>query len=254
MKIISTILLIALVAAATVASQKKQKGRSTQRKPETVRAASPPMIGTQVVVTTKNGDRIKGELLDLSPYSIKIRADRLESVHALESIQSVAFGSSAASPPPEKQTPQPKPDFGGDLRAVLGSLDPLASATRAGTDFADYGRLLTEVRPPAERFIQEYSISENPSEARAVALIGGALTDYSWARIVWTLKLGRSSGGLVGESDSPLIGDVLALYPNLRAEAASGSKFSGDKLIAGLWKKAAEKTERARLLTSQPQQ
>jgi hypothetical protein len=60
------------------------------------------------------------------------------------------------------------------------------------------------------------------------------------------MKLGRASDGTVAEGDSPIIADLLALYPDLRTAAASGNRFTVDRLIAGLWKKAAEKVERAR--------
>jgi hypothetical protein len=105
---------------------------------------------------------------------------------------------------------------------------------------------LTELRRPAERFIDKNSISENQSEARVVALLAGALTDYNWARTIWTLKFGRSGDGSVFDTDSPAISDAVALYPDIRAAAASGNKFSVDRLVSGIWKKAEEKIERAR--------
>jgi hypothetical protein len=37
----------------------------------------------------------------------------------------------------------------------------------------------------------------------------------------------------------------------LRAASAVGNKFSVDKVVSGLWKKAADKTERARALAGE---
>ncbi|HET9531913.1 MAG TPA: hypothetical protein VFQ92_16255 [Blastocatellia bacterium] len=207
------------------------------------------MVGTDVVITTKNGAVIKGQLVDLSAFSIKIKSDNLESAIALETIAGISFGT---SPQPSiqqvKHTPGASPEMGRDLDTVLKSVDSLSSATRSGTDYTEYGRLLADVRRHAERFIDKYSASENVTETKAVSLVSGALTDYSWARTIWTLKLGRSGEGAVNENDSPVIADTLALYPELRTAAATGNKFSGDKLIGGLWKEASEKIERARAL------
>jgi hypothetical protein len=208
------------------------------------------MVGSAVVITTRNGDLIRGQLIDLSSYSIKIKSDSLESTIALETIAAISFGSApAALSEPEKKSPEASAQLGQDLDPVLKSIDAMSSATIAGTDYTEYGRLLTDLRRHAERFIDKYSASDNLTDTRAVSLVSGALTDYTWARTIWTLKLGRSGEGTVSESDSPIIADTLALYPELRnAAAATGNKFSGDKLIGGLWKEAYEKVEMARAL------
>jgi hypothetical protein len=207
------------------------------------------MVGSQVVITTKSGAIIRGQFLDLNSYSIKIRSDNLESTIALETIAGISFGNAPlAQPQPVKQTSPPSAELSRDLDTVLKSVDTITSATRSGTDYTEYGRLLSDLRRHAERFIDKYSDSENPTETRAVALLSGALTDYTWARTIWTLKLGRSSEGTVAESDSPVIGDTLALYPELRNAAATGNKLSGDKLIGGLWKEASAKVDRVRAL------
>jgi hypothetical protein len=207
------------------------------------------MVGTQVVITTKSGAIIRGQFVDLNSYSIRIRSDNLESTIALETIGGISFGNTpVAISQPVKQSSPPSAEMARDLEGVLKSVDTISSATRAGTDYTEYGRLLTDLRRQAERFIDKFSDSENPTETRAVALLSGALTDYTWARTIWTLKLGRSSEGMVSESDSPVIGDALALYPELRNTAASGNKLSGDKLIGGLWKEASAKVDRVRAL------
>ena len=132
---------------------------------------------------------------------------------------------------------------------MLSQFNELASVLKSGSDYTEYGRQLGDLRRSAERFITKFSSGDNATEARVLALLTGALTDYTWARTIWTLKFGRSSDGTVSESDSPLLADVLALYPDLRTAAASGNKFSVDKLVGGLWRKAAEKVDRVRSLT-----
>ncbi len=201
------------------------------------------MIGAEVVVTTKNGDRIKGVLLDLSAYSIRLRSDQLESTIALETIAAISFGSSPVNDAARPST-APRPEFYGDADQISRALQTIASGAKAGADYTDYGHLLSDFRRQAERFIQRYSQTENPLEARSSALVGGALTDYTWARTVWTLKLGRAGDSWVSESESPVVSDALNLYPELRA----GDRLSADKLIGGLWKKATEKAELLRSL------
>ncbi|MFL6215284.1 MAG: hypothetical protein ACJ74J_15475, partial [Blastocatellia bacterium] len=58
----------------------------------------------------------------------------------------------------------------------------------------------------------------------------------------------RSGDTTAFDTDTPALTDTLALYPDLRAAAAVGNKYSVDKVVSGLWKKAADKTDRARAL------
>ncbi|HWP44645.1 MAG TPA: hypothetical protein VNO14_15465 [Blastocatellia bacterium] len=249
MRIAISLIVIALLASADTYAQRR---RSQTRRPAAKEPAKQPaskMVGTPVVITTKTGDLIRGQLIDLSAYSIKIKSGNLESTISLETIAAISFGTTPAAPPQQaKEAPEPSAELGRDLNELMRSVESISSATRAGTDYTEYGRLLTDLRRDAERFIDKYSSSENTTDIRAVALISGALTDFTWARTIWTLKLGRSGEGTVSESDSPVIADTLALYPELRTSAATGKKFSGDKLIAGLWKQASEKLDRVRAL------
>ena len=132
------------------------------------------------------------------------------------------------------------------MNSAVSAFESMIASAKSGADYTDYGRQLSELRPQAERFIARYGASENAKEARTVGLLAGALTDYSWARTLWTLKLGRQSDGTLAENDSSIIGDLLVLYPDLRTSAASGNRFAADRLIAGLWKKALEKVDRVR--------
>src|SRR6185436_8727823 len=74
--------------AATGSAQKRKKGtaRRSQSRPTKVEPTKPtaPTIGAKIVILTKNGDQISGELLDLSAFSVRYRANNLESTMALE--------------------------------------------------------------------------------------------------------------------------------------------------------------------------
>ena len=228
--------------------------RATQRERTTTQPKpnAPRLIGSPIVITTKNEDRIAGTLLDLTAYSVRVRADNLESTIALDTIASISFGTSAAARPRPSQPAAPvRAEFVRDAEAALAAFQSVSSQLRTGADYTEYDRQLTGLRRTAERFIDKNSVSDNQTEARVVALLAGALTDYTWARTIWTFKFGRAGDGNVYDTDSPAIADTLALYPDLRAVAASGNKFSVDKLVSGLWKKAEEKAERARTALSQ---
>lgn len=254
MKSIVILILISLFATAPADAQKRKKAPARPRAASQPSEASKPRtIGSTVVIITKNGDRITGELLDLTAYSVRIKADNLESSIALDTIASLSFTGAAA--PHERSEPPVGPvrsDFARDADLPLGFFQTLASSLKPGVDYTEYGRQLTELRRATERFLSKYSSTDNAAEARVVSLLAGALTDYTWSRAVWTLKFGRSSDGTISDNESPVVTDTLALYPDLRAPAAAGNRLSAEKLIAGLWKKASEKTDLARRLISPP--
>lgn len=247
-----------LVCVGSDAVAQKRKNQKPAPRPRTTsrdRAAqpnpnAPRLIGSTVVITTKNEDRITGTLLDLTAYSVRIRADNLESTIALDRVASISFGASADEPRVAQQGATVRPEFIREAESAVSAFQAVASQLRNGADYTEYDRQLTELRRTAERFIDKHSVSDNQAEARVLALLAGALTDYTWARTIWTLKFRRSGDGSVYETDSPAVADAVALYPDLRAAAASGSKFSVDKLVSGLWKKAEEKTDRARAALS----
>jgi hypothetical protein len=233
-------------------SRKKQnpraRGRTAQREklPAQTNANAPRIIGTTIVIVTKNEDRITGTLLDLTAYAVRIRADRLESTIALDTIASISFGAAAMPRRVSEPTAIVRPEFIREAEGTISAFQSLASQLRSGTGYTEFDRRLVELRRTAERFIDKNSVTENQAESRVVALLAGALTDYTWARTIWTLKFGRSGDGSVFDSDSPAISDAIALYPDVRAAAASGNKFSTDKLVSGIWKKAEDKIDRAR--------
>jgi hypothetical protein len=254
MKSTLALLIICLFAAAPVNAQKHKNAPSRPRAASQPPAAGKPrMLGSTVIIVTKNGDRITGELLDLTAYSVRIKADNLESSIALDTIASLSF--SAAASPDERDNHPLAPvraDFAREADLPMGLLQTLATSLKPGVDYTEYGRQLTELRRATERFLTKYSSTDSPAEARVISLLAGALTDYTWARSVWTLKFGRSSDGTISDTESPVVTDTLALYPDLRAPAAAGTKLSAEKLVAGLWRKASEKTDLARRLIATP--
>jgi hypothetical protein len=252
MKSIVALVIVFLLVGAPAGAQKRKKAPARSR-PTTqpADANKPRMIGSTVVIITKNGDRITGELLDLTAYSVRIKADSLESSIALDTIASLSFsGAAAPNERAERPTAPVRADFSREADLPLGFFQTLASSLKPGVDYTEYGRQLTELRRAAERFVSKYSSTDNAAESRVVSLLAGALTDYTWARAVWTLKFGRSSDGTITDTESPAVTDTLALYPDLRAAAAAGNKLSVEKLIAGLWRKASEKTDLARKLAA----
>jgi hypothetical protein len=246
-------ILVFVLAAATIGlAQKGKRPRSTTKKP-VVKAApatsatpAAPVIGSTVNILTKGGDKLTGQLIDVSAYSLRIRSDNLESAIPLESILSISFGNVKGADANEKPVSD---NFNRDANAAINGFQTMTNETRTGSDYTDYGRQLSELRRTAERFIQKYSTTGNATESRVVTLLSGAITDYTWARTIWTLKLG--SDGFLSESEAPVIADTLTLYPELRAATANGNRFNADKLVGSLWKKASEKAERARSLLTQ---
>jgi len=250
------LIILTLVALSFIPTAEAQKRKTPPKKKAVAQKSSPPpstsaprMVGSKVFIETKNGDRISGELVELTSYSIRLRSDKLESTIALDTVAQLSFGAPVSSRPARVEQSPARGDFVRDADVMLSQFNALASVLKSGSDYTEYGRQLGDLRRSAERFITKFSSGDNATEARVLALLTGALTDYTWARTIWTLKFGRSSDGTVSESDSPLLADVLALYPDLRTAAASGNKFSVDKLVGGLWRKAAEKVDRVRSLT-----
>ncbi|HYV05026.1 MAG TPA: hypothetical protein VFB82_10585 [Blastocatellia bacterium] len=254
--IILTLIVLTLFPTAWAQKSKKTapKKKPAAHKPSPPAPTGPArIVGSKVYIETKNGDRIAGELLDLTAYSIRLRSDNLESTIALDTISQLSFGTPVSSRPARvEQTSAVRGEFLRDADVMLSQFGALATTLKSGSDYTEYGRQLSEVRRSAERFITKYSTGDNASEARVLSLMTGALTDYTWARTIWTLKFGRSSDGTVTENDSPLLSDALALYPDLRTSAATENKLSVDKVVGGLWRKAADKLDRARALSSYP--
>lgn len=251
MKSLCSLLMMTLCLSATVVAQKRKKAPprppAHQKASSEAKANTPRILGSQVVLITKNDDRITGTLLDLNAFSARIKADNLESTIALDTIVSISFsGAGTNGSPVPPASAALRPEFAREAESVISAFQALAMQLKTGADYSEYGRQLAELRRTGEQFILRNSASENPIAARVVALLAGALTDYTWARTIWTLKFGRSGNGTVSDTESPAVTDVLLLYADLRTSAAAGNRFSVDKLVSGIWDKAAEKTDRAR--------
>ncbi len=247
------IVLLVLLACAAATAQKRKKPRTSSRSKATATSAAPAatgprMVGSEVIIITKNDDRITGTLVDLTAYSVRIKADNLESTIGLDRIASLSFGDGGSASRAAPPSVPASGDFARAAAPLIKAFQTFAERLRQGTEFNEYGRLLTDLRRNGEQFINRYGASENGGEARIVALLSAALTDYSWARTVWTLRLNRSGDTTAYDTDVPAMTDALALYPDLRTAAAVGNKFSVDKVVSGLWKKAGDKIERARAL------
>jgi hypothetical protein len=248
------VILMSLLMSAAAMGQKRKKPRSPSRSRAAATrtepsSSGPRMVGSTVIIITKNDDRIVGTLVDLTAYSVRIKSDNLESTISLDRIASLSFGDSGSASRPAQASAPVSSDFARAAGPVSGAFQNIASQLQQGTEFNEYGRLLTDLRRKGEQFINRYGASENATEARVVALLSAALTDYTWARTIWTLRLNRSGDTTAFDTDTPALADALALYPDLRASAAVGNKFSVDKVVSGLWKKAADKIDRARALT-----
>jgi hypothetical protein len=249
MKTTIALLIISLSVGVSAKAQKRRRAPSrSNSQPADSTNNKPRILGSTIVITTKNGDRITGELLDLTAYSARIKADNLESSIALDTVASITFGGAPAAGPAAQSIGPVRADFAREAEPVLGIFQTLSASLKPGVDYTEYGRQLSELRRASDRLVTKYSATENPAEAHVVSLLAGAMTDYTWARTVWTLKFGRSSDGTISETESPIVADSLALYPELRAASAAGTRISADKLISGLWGKAAEKLARARML------
>jgi len=203
-----------------------------------------------VVIITKNDDRIVGTLVDLSAYSIRIKADNLESTISLDRIASLSFGGASTPARTVMASAPATGDFARNAAPIIGDFQAFANKLQQGTEINEYGRLLTDLRRKGEQFINRYGASDNATEARVLALLSAALTDYNWAQSIWKLRLNRSGDTTAYDTDTPALADALALYPDLRAAAAVGNKYSVDKVVSALWKKAADKTDRARSLVA----
>jgi hypothetical protein len=255
MKSIARLLILTLCMALPAISQSQRK-KTPAPKPNSARPAvntkaQGRMAGANISITTNTGGQVAGSLIDLNTNAVRIKTGEFESTIGLESVASISFRTprdpvSGAS----AQASSESADFAGDVETVSSALDTMAASVKSGFDYSEYGRRLTDLRRLAERRIGKYSSSENAAESKFAALLAGALVDYTWARTIWTLKLGSAGSALVSDADSPVVGDALALYPDLKTAAASGDKLSADKLVVGLLSHATAKGQQIRLLAN----
>lgn len=256
MKIVIHFLLLVIVFAPTADAQRRQSKprQPSKQRPANTRQPVSPMIGSAIQITTRNGGQITGTMAGLDAHNIRVRQNNIESAVALETVSSILFTPAPGQSQGQHQKSKGarvRPEFAQDAGEISTAFRLIAETTQSGADYTDYGRQLTELRRTVEKYVCKYAGSEDGTESRVAALTAGALVDYTWARVLWTLKLGYSATPIVTEADSPTIGDVLGLYPELRTTAASGSKLSVDKLVAGLWKEASAKADSLRAATDE---
>jgi hypothetical protein len=245
-----TIALIAflLVLTSIGEGQKRKPARNTGSTStgKSNPATTPPIVGAQITIATKSGEQITGQVLEFSPYTVRVKQGDLESAVPLETVAQMKFGDApaAATGPPSSGH---SPDFGSDSASVMALFQAMDSATQSGTEYSDYGGRLAQMRRATERFVSKYAASEDKTESKVAALFSAALDDYSWARTIWTLRLGQGSAATIGAADSPAVADAIELYPDL-AKLGSQNKLPADNLIAGLWKQASVKVAACRRL------
>jgi hypothetical protein len=252
MKAVIVLAIVFFLVAPPASAQKKRVPKRrprtvTKAPPTTANQGSPRVIGSKVEIVTKNGDHIVGEVLELTSYSIRIRADNLESTIALDTVASLNFGD-APSAPSKPAIVAPSSEFAKKASIVAGSFQSVVTNLASGIDYTEFRRQLNELHRAHDKLVSKYAGTENPTELHVIALLTATLTDYDWSRTIWTLKLGRSNEGLATESESPALIDSLASYPDIKAAAANGDKYEIEKVVGHLWRKAAEKVARARSL------
>jgi len=242
-----TALILCLLTSVTASQKRKplRRTRSAPSRPRKAAAAPPAILGAQVMIATKTGEQITGQVLEVSPYGIRVKQDSLESTVPLESISLMRFGDAPAAAAAPVPASGHSPDFGREVESVMALFQAMDSATQSGTEYSDYGRRLIELRRATERFVGKYAGSDDQTETKMAALYAATADDYSRARTIWTQRLGQGPGATLSVSDSPAVADAVELYPEL-GQLGSRSKLPADKLVAGLWKQASLKIIRGR--------
>jgi len=235
--------------AAKQSTKRPPTHKTKPAAPEAKGATTLPFVGSQITLVTKDGKRTTGQVIDISDGAIQVKSDSGQAIIPLESLASISFGPTGVPAAGTAPATSRHPNFTRDVESVLSSFQEIEKAIEGGADYTDYGRQLTGLRRVAEHFVNKYAGSDDEVESRATALLSAALTDYTWARTVWTLKLGRTATTTLTASDSPVVADALDLYPDLRAQAGT-TGIAADKLIGGLWKKAVADVDRTRKLVS----
>lgn len=247
---LTSIFLCLTYAGASQRRKPPDRAKSTAARPRAAAPAIPPIIGTPVTIVTKTGEQISGQVSDFGSINVRVRQGDLESTVPVESIATLRFGATPVAPAAAPASGGHSPEFGKDAESVLASFQAMDSATQSGTDYSDYGRRLIELRRTTERFVGKYAGSEDQTETRLAALLSAALGDYSWARTIWTLRLGQGPAATVGVADSPALTDILELYPDL-IQLGPRNKLPADRLVASLWKQGSLKIGRGRRLLEQ---
>lgn len=242
------VLTIGLLILATASPVFAQKHRPAKKKAPAKEAPAekPAIVGKQITVVTTAGEKITGAVEEFSDKGVKLGVNGQDKLISFETVATISFVDPPAADAPEKPTTHPHPRFSRDAETVLSGFQAMEAEVRSAPDYTDYSRQLTELKRTSDKFVAAYSMSDDPTELRITALLSGAVNDYTWARTIWTLRLGRPANAAVSTSDSPVVSDALQLYPDLSPAAGTGA--SAEKLIAGLAAHAAGKVALARKL------
>src|ERR1051325_2010746 len=118
------IVLLCLLAGSVAGAQKNKKPPAkspAKAAPKATPSGAPttaPILGSSVTILTKGGDKLTGDLVDLSAFSVRIRSNNLESAVPFESIAAISFGS--VNSPESKTSLQPASEiFARDLALTL---------------------------------------------------------------------------------------------------------------------------------------
>src|SRR5690242_11640011 len=96
-KIVLSMVSILFLCLTCAAQKKKPVSRKANAKPaanhpETTPVLTvSPMIGATINLITKNGEKLTGELRDITTYSLRLKTGNLESTIALETIAAIQF-------------------------------------------------------------------------------------------------------------------------------------------------------------------
>src|ERR1044071_7998141 len=129
------VILMSLLMNAAVMGQKRKKPRAPSRSRSAAARTEPSnigprMVGSTVIIITKNDDRIVGTLVGLTSYSVRIKADNLESTISLDRIASLSFGNPTNPSRPAPSSAPLSSNFARDAGPVLDAFQRLAEQLR----------------------------------------------------------------------------------------------------------------------------
>src|SRR5215472_3245339 len=159
MKSILILLMFSLCAPPGGEAQKRKRTpsrpKSTAKKSNSDAGAPPTVAGTPVTVTSRDGNKVSGQLVALNDSAVKVKTGDQESSILLTTVSSLSFGESA-SEPAQQAAASRHPDFAKDLANVLSGFQGMLGEAKTTPDYTEYGGQLVELRRRAERFINKY--------------------------------------------------------------------------------------------------
>lgn len=144
----------------------------------------------QVTIEVTQGEPIKGLFVRADEKTVTIQSGVAETTVKLEDVRSIVFDSATPLP---LQTPQPSADKQSGADAVH-ALRKLATAADVGVTYADYRRILIEVKTEVDAKVDKM---EDGNLRRAIV---NSMEDYARAGQVWDFFI-RNRGGIPTKSD-----------------------------------------------------